>query len=209
MERIAPCPVITFGPNAKVAMSPQEPAFRSILFATDFGAGSAKALPYVRAMASAPSTNLALLHMIAPMPVSTNLSAYAPASAAADEFKEWEGSSRARSLQQLKEWWLNNAKLARDVFHAFESQIGRQRSQRFGRCKAPADGAACDAGGAGGLDVPHFIADRNRLCGRNAGALDDATEFGGLAEQRGAAVEMEEQCGKLAELLPCIRFAVG
>ena len=112
--RIAPCPVITFGPNAKVAMSPQEPAFRSILFATDFGAGSAKALPYVRAMASAPSTNLALLHMIAPMPVSTNLSAYAPASAAADEFKEWEGSSRARSLQQLKEWWLNNAKLARE-----------------------------------------------------------------------------------------------
>jgi nucleotide-binding universal stress UspA family protein len=110
--RIAPCPVIIFGPNATIAMSPQEPAFRSILFATDFGAGSAKALPYVRAMAATPSTNLALLHMIAPMPASTNLSAYAPASAAADEFKEWEGSSRARSLQQLKEWWLNDAKLA-------------------------------------------------------------------------------------------------
>jgi nucleotide-binding universal stress UspA family protein len=112
--RIAPCPVITFGPKANVATTPQESAFRSILFATDFGAGSAKALPFVRALAATPSTSLALLHMISPMPATTNLSAYAPASAAADEFQEWEGSSRARTLQQLKEWWLHDARQERE-----------------------------------------------------------------------------------------------
>ena len=110
--RIAPCPVITFGPKAKVTMPQQESAFRSILFATDFGVGSAKILPYVRAMAAAPSTHVALLHMIAPMPASSNLSAYAPATAAAEEFQEWQASSHTRSVQQLKAWWLGDAKQA-------------------------------------------------------------------------------------------------
>jgi nucleotide-binding universal stress UspA family protein len=113
--RLAPCPVITFGLMANVATTPVESAFRSILFATDFGAGSAKALPYVRAMASTPSTSLVLLHMIGPMPATANLSAYAPASAAADELQEWEGSSRARSLQQLKEWWQHDATMEREL----------------------------------------------------------------------------------------------
>jgi nucleotide-binding universal stress UspA family protein len=86
--RIAPCPVITFGPQAEVVAASRESAFRSILFATDFGDGSAKALPYVRALAAAPSTSLALVHMIPSMPVTANLSAYAPASAAAEEFQQ-------------------------------------------------------------------------------------------------------------------------
>jgi nucleotide-binding universal stress UspA family protein len=112
--RIAPSPVITFGPKANVATTLPQSAFRSILFATDFGAGSVKALPYVRALAAAPSTRLALLHMIASMPATANLSAYAPASAVADEFQQWEGSSRASSLEQLKEWWLRDSKQERE-----------------------------------------------------------------------------------------------
>jgi nucleotide-binding universal stress UspA family protein len=112
--RLASCPVITFGPRANVAPAPVESGFHSILFATDFGAGSAKALPYVRAMAATRSTRLALLHMISPMPTATNLSAYAPASAAAEEFQEWEGSSRARSIEQLKAWWQHDATLERE-----------------------------------------------------------------------------------------------
>jgi nucleotide-binding universal stress UspA family protein len=108
--RIAPCPVITFGPKAKVSTAANEPPFRSILFATDFGTGSAKVLPCVRAMAAAPSTHVALLHMIPPMPATSNFSAYAPATAAADEFQEWQASSRVRSVQQLKAWWLGDAK---------------------------------------------------------------------------------------------------
>lgn len=112
--RIAACPVITFGPQAEIATARRESAFRSILFATDFGAGSVKALPYVRALAAPPSTSLALLHLIPFMPATANLSAYAPASAVADEFQQWEGSSRARSLEQLKEWWLQDAKPERE-----------------------------------------------------------------------------------------------
>lgn len=112
--RIASCPVITFGPKAHVATAPRESALRSIVFATDFGAASAKALPYVRALSAAPSTSLALLHMLASMPATANLSAYAPASAAAEEFQQWEGSSRTRTLEQLKEWWMQNAKHERE-----------------------------------------------------------------------------------------------
>lgn len=112
--RIAPCPVITFGPRAKVAIAAPASAFPSILFATDFGAGSAKALPYVRAMAAAPTTQVALLHMMAPMSASSSLSAYVPESAAAEEFEEWQRASRARSVQQLRKWWHGDAKPARE-----------------------------------------------------------------------------------------------
>jgi nucleotide-binding universal stress UspA family protein len=42
--------------------------------------------------------------MIPPIPSSSaSLSAYAPATAAANEVEEWEGTSRKRALQQMKE----------------------------------------------------------------------------------------------------------
>lgn len=101
--RIAPCPVLTIGPNVTVA-APHAQEFHSILFATDFGRGSAKALPLALTLAKANHAKLTLLHMMSPMPAtSANLSSYAPATAAADELVAWEGSSRKRSLQQLKE----------------------------------------------------------------------------------------------------------
>jgi universal stress protein A len=43
--RLAPCPVMTFGPKADVASSLHGPGFHSILFATDCGPGSIAALP--------------------------------------------------------------------------------------------------------------------------------------------------------------------
>lgn len=102
--RIAPCPVMTIGPKADIATHLQGPGFHRILFATDFGKGSAKALPLALALAKDHHAKLILLHMIAPMPATTaSLSAYAPASAAADELEEWEGSSRKRALQQLRD----------------------------------------------------------------------------------------------------------
>lgn len=101
--RIAPCPVLTIGPNATVAADRAQ-EFRSILFATSFGRGSSKALPLALILAKANHAKLILLHMMSPMPAtSANLSSYAPATAAADELLAWEGSSRKRSLQQLKE----------------------------------------------------------------------------------------------------------
>jgi nucleotide-binding universal stress UspA family protein len=102
--RVAPCPVMTIGPRADIAALIQGPGFHRILFATDFGKGSAKALPLALALARTQQAKLILLHMIPPMPAtSANLSAYAPASAAADEVEEWEETSRKRALRHLRE----------------------------------------------------------------------------------------------------------
>jgi nucleotide-binding universal stress UspA family protein len=102
--RIAPCPVMTVGPKAHVAEVGGRCGLRTILFATDFGKGSTKALPLAVRLAKVYEAKLILLHMISPMPAtSSSLSAYAPATAAADEVEEWEGSSRKRSLQELRD----------------------------------------------------------------------------------------------------------
>jgi nucleotide-binding universal stress UspA family protein len=102
--RIAPCPVMTVGPKAHGGDPKRPLGFHTILFATDFGEGSAKALPLALRMAKADDAKLILLHMISPMPAtSSSLSAYAPATAAADEVKEWEESSRKRALRELKD----------------------------------------------------------------------------------------------------------
>lgn len=99
--RIAPCPVMTMGPHADVS---PESGFKSILFATDFGKGSAKALPLALGLAKLHGAKLILLHMISPMPVtSANVSGYAPAPAAADEVQGWVDASRKHCLQQLRE----------------------------------------------------------------------------------------------------------
>jgi nucleotide-binding universal stress UspA family protein len=105
--RVAPCPVMTIGPQAdidiKTAGVHDAPGFHTILLATDFGKRSAKALPLALALAKARQGKLILLHMISPMPTtSTSLSAYSPASAAADEVQQWESASRKQAVQQLK-----------------------------------------------------------------------------------------------------------
>lgn len=100
--RIAPCPVMTIGPKADPTL-PVESSKQSILFATDFGKGSTKAFDLAFSLAQKKRAKLILLHMTPPMPVnSANLSAYAPATAASEDVVEWEASSRARCLQQLK-----------------------------------------------------------------------------------------------------------
>ena len=102
--RVAPCPVMTIGPKADIATVANGPGFHRILFATDFGKGSAKVLPFALALARAHQAKLILLHMMQPMPATTaSLSSYAPAGAAADEVHEWEESSRERCLRQLRE----------------------------------------------------------------------------------------------------------
>ncbi|HYM76401.1 MAG TPA: universal stress protein [Candidatus Dormibacteraeota bacterium] len=98
--RIAPCPVMTMGPHSEITAA----GFRRILFATDFGKGSTKAMPLALALAREHRARLILLHMLSPMPVTTaNLSAYAPAPAAADEIEGWEETSRKLCLRQLRE----------------------------------------------------------------------------------------------------------
>lgn len=102
--RVAACPVLTIGPQAEVAAVSGGARFHHILFATDFGKGSTKALPLALALARAEQAQLIMLHMIPPIPSSSaSLSAYAPATAAADEVTQWEGTYHKRALQQLKE----------------------------------------------------------------------------------------------------------
>ncbi len=102
--RMARCPVMTIGPKADIAAMQRGSGARAILFATDFGKGSAKALPLALTLARQQQAKLIMMHMIPPMPASSaSLSAYAPASAAADEVNEWKGISRKRAIQQLRD----------------------------------------------------------------------------------------------------------
>jgi len=101
--RVAPCPVMTIGPDADSALA-RGRGFGAILFATDFGQGSIAALPLALLLAKSHHAKLILLHMIPPMPPTTgSLSAYAPTVAGADELQQWEGASHKRALQQLRE----------------------------------------------------------------------------------------------------------
>lgn len=102
--RVAPCPVLTIGPRTELASPAHLMELRTILFATDFGRASAKALPVARAVAEANQAKLILLHMTPPMPVvSASLSAYAPASLAAEEVVEWQAMTHKRSLERMKD----------------------------------------------------------------------------------------------------------
>jgi len=102
--RVAPCPVLTLGPNTQEAAAQERAGFQRILFATDFGRAAGKALPLALALAGAHRAKLTLLHLIPPMPVSTaSLNAFAPAAAAADEVIEWEASMRKVALRRLEE----------------------------------------------------------------------------------------------------------
>jgi nucleotide-binding universal stress UspA family protein len=55
-------PVLTIGP--KVVPQEENAAFRTIVFATDFSAGSLQALPYARSLAEENQAKLILLHVI-------------------------------------------------------------------------------------------------------------------------------------------------
>jgi nucleotide-binding universal stress UspA family protein len=66
--RQADCPVLTVGP--KVAPPVEEAtAFQHIVFATDFSAGSLKALPYAISLAEENQARLTLLHVIPLVPL--------------------------------------------------------------------------------------------------------------------------------------------
>ncbi len=103
--RVAPCPVMTIGPKADLAASKAGQGVHTILFATDYGRGSVKAVPLVLTLARQYQAKLVLLHMFSPMPTTTSsMSTYAPATAGAEELIAWEGSSRKRAIRELREF---------------------------------------------------------------------------------------------------------
>ena len=110
--RLAPCPVLTIGPHVPPANS-ERFAPKRILFATDFGPTSAKAFPYALMMAEDCGAKLTLLHMGPPRP-SADLgpSVYGPSTYAAEEFLEWQQSTRCQSQTRLRGLVPIGAKLA-------------------------------------------------------------------------------------------------
>lgn len=64
--RQASCPVLTIGPRVPAS---EDVAFKRILFATDFSAGSLRALPYALSLAEENQARLILLHVIPLVPL--------------------------------------------------------------------------------------------------------------------------------------------
>jgi nucleotide-binding universal stress UspA family protein len=62
--RKAPCPVLTVGPHAPMARPGS--GLQAVLFATDFSADSARALPYALSAAREFGAELTLLHVLEP-----------------------------------------------------------------------------------------------------------------------------------------------
>jgi len=110
--RLAPCPVLTIGPHVPEADS-STTEFRRILFATDFGPASAKALPYALSLAEDYQAKLVLLHMVPPMPIADLApAAYGPSAYAAEEFTNWQRKMREESVRKLRGLLRANKNLA-------------------------------------------------------------------------------------------------
>lgn len=67
--RHAICPVLTVGPCVPNRVAESDAKLHSILFATDFGRASIKALPYALSLAQQNQARLVLLHVLSPVPV--------------------------------------------------------------------------------------------------------------------------------------------
>lgn len=97
---LAPCPVLTVGPNVIPASGPV--TFQQILFAADFGKASNKALPYAMALAQDCGGHLVLLHMVEPMPAAEIApAAYGPPMYAAQELAKWQSARKRESEEKL------------------------------------------------------------------------------------------------------------
>lgn len=107
---LAPCPVLTVGPNVAPAAA-HAVEFRQVLFAADFGEASNEALPYAIALVQDCSGHLVLLHMIEPMPAAEIApAAYGPPMYAAQELAKWQSVRRRDSEEKLADLLPSNLK---------------------------------------------------------------------------------------------------
>jgi nucleotide-binding universal stress UspA family protein len=102
MLHLETCPVLTVGPCVP-AIPKSGIQISKVLFATDFGPASTKALPYATAFAKEFRARLVLLHMIEPMPVAEiTPAAYGPPAYAAEEFSKWQLARKRESQARLR-----------------------------------------------------------------------------------------------------------
>ena len=97
--RLADCPVLTVGPKV-VPADFHIAELKTVLFATDFGPASARALRYAVALTEESGARLLVVHMLPPMPLAD--AAYAPAVFAADDLLQWRLAMQAESQKKLK-----------------------------------------------------------------------------------------------------------
>lgn len=108
---LAPWPVLTVGPHVRPADSGMV-EFKRILFATDFGPASAKALSYALSLAVDYQAKLVLLHMMPTMPIADlGPAIYGPSSYAAEKFIAWQRTTRDESVRKLTELVPTNTNL--------------------------------------------------------------------------------------------------
>jgi nucleotide-binding universal stress UspA family protein len=93
--RQASCPVLTIGPRVVQPVA-ELPAFKCIIFATDFSAGSLRALPYALSLAEENQARLILLHVIPLVPLQHQESVAASARTRLEELVPPEASDWCR-----------------------------------------------------------------------------------------------------------------
>jgi len=97
--RNADIPVLTVGPHVPESF-PGSEGLKKILFATDFGPASDKAVPYALSLAQEYGAKLILLHVL-PM-VELGTAAYAVRELAGSEVSQWESRMQADSEEKLR-----------------------------------------------------------------------------------------------------------
>lgn len=122
--RLAPCPVLTVGPKAEMKKLAQAAEFRTILFATDFGQASQKALRLALSLAEVNQGQIILLHMLPPViAASAGVYAFSPSSAVAEEVQTWRATARTDALHQLKACIPPDTKLAQEAEYIVEAEF--------------------------------------------------------------------------------------
>ena len=100
--RSVACPVLTVGQDAVFPSGVL--GFRRILFATDFGPGAEKALPFALSLAEKYDATLVFLHVVPRLPmIAAGEAAYGPPGYLADEINRWEASEKQSSIQKLRQ----------------------------------------------------------------------------------------------------------
>jgi nucleotide-binding universal stress UspA family protein len=98
--RHASCLVLTVGPNSPAEADIETTgAARPLLFPTDFGEGSSRALPYAISFAKQRGTRLVLLHMLSPVPKVEGNRWYTPRDV--EQMREDQQSAARRRLKEL------------------------------------------------------------------------------------------------------------
>ena len=110
--RLAPCPVLTIGPHVPPVDSGRA-AFKTILFATDFGPAADRAFAYALFLAEDCQAKLVLVHMVPPIPVpEMGPAIYSPGVYAAEELTEWQAAAEKDGERRLSELLPSGANLA-------------------------------------------------------------------------------------------------